>query len=42
MEQAGVFEDKKQRLGKAQDLFDDLSMWGEWLRREALKIDKEA
>jgi hypothetical protein len=41
MEQAGVFEDKKQRLGKALDLFGDLGLWGEWLRREVGRMEKE-
>ena len=41
MEQAEHIEQKVKRLGKALDVCGDLSLWGEWLRREAAKTKSE-
>jgi hypothetical protein len=34
--QAPLFEQKAKRLAKVLDVADDLGVWGEWLRQEAV------
>ncbi|KAJ4371431.1 hypothetical protein N0V83_004648 [Neocucurbitaria cava] len=40
MEQAEKVEQKVKRLGKALDVCGDLGVWGEWLRREVVRMEK--
>lgn len=42
MERAEQIEQKVKRLGKALDICGHLGVWGEWLRREATEIEREA
>jgi DUF2075 family protein len=41
MEHAERVEGRIKRLAKALDVTGDLGIWGEWLRREVTKIEKE-
>lgn len=42
MERAEQVEQRISRLGKALDICGDLGVWGEWLRREAAKMERES